>query len=84
RFYPLPDIHFLPKKMASHARPHCLEEEEVWLLYECPLYRTPERSGTLSSTGISTNFITVVNLPSLIAPSHWITRGVALLCQLDD
>lgn len=70
--------------MNLDSRPHYLEEEAVLLLYECPLYRTPERSGMLSSTGISTNFVTAVYLPSLIAPHHWITRGVALLCQLED
>uniref|UniRef100_G1KEF2 AAA+ ATPase domain-containing protein n=1 Tax=Anolis carolinensis TaxID=28377 RepID=G1KEF2_ANOCA len=73
RFHALPDILFLPQK-----------EEAVLLIYECPLYRTPQRSGMLSSTGVSTNFITAVSLPTLIAPSHWITRGVAMLCQLDD
>uniref|UniRef100_A0A8D2LM47 Dynein axonemal heavy chain 14 n=1 Tax=Varanus komodoensis TaxID=61221 RepID=A0A8D2LM47_VARKO len=66
------------------SRPSNLEEEAGLLFYKCPLYRTPQRSGILSSTGISTNFITAVRLPTLTVPSHWITRGVALLCQLDD
>ncbi|KAM6459278.1 dynein axonemal heavy chain 14 [Liasis olivaceus] len=82
RFYPLPDIQFLPQKI-TFCPSHPYEEERL-LLYECPLYKTSQRSGTLSSTGASTNFITVVNLPSLVTPSHWILRGVALLCQLDD
>ncbi|XP_062828664.1 dynein axonemal heavy chain 14 isoform X3 [Anolis carolinensis] len=84
RFHALPDILFLPQKMDHNSRCHYLEEEAVLLIYECPLYRTPQRSGMLSSTGVSTNFITAVSLPTLIAPSHWITRGVAMLCQLDD
>ena len=51
--------------------------------YECPLYRTSSRAGTLSSTGMSTNFITTVSLPSDHVPEFWVMRGVALLCQLD-
>ncbi|XP_060101848.1 dynein axonemal heavy chain 6-like [Heteronotia binoei] len=84
RFYPLPDILFLPQQIGSHQSSHYLEEEAQFLLYECPLYWTPQRSGILSTTGISSNFVTSINLPVLLTPSHWITRGVALLCQLDD
>uniref|UniRef100_A0A8C5S7R5 Dynein heavy chain C-terminal domain-containing protein n=1 Tax=Laticauda laticaudata TaxID=8630 RepID=A0A8C5S7R5_LATLA len=61
---------------------YCGEEDQ--LLYKCPLYKTPQRTGMLSSMGQSINFVTEVNLPSLVTPSHWIMRGVALLCQLDD
>ncbi|XP_063958044.1 dynein axonemal heavy chain 6-like isoform X2 [Lytechinus pictus] len=53
-------------------------------VYECPLYRTSARSGTLSSTGLSTNFVTSIDLPTEQSPDFWIRRGVALLCQLDD
>ncbi|XP_077196785.1 dynein axonemal heavy chain 14 isoform X2 [Paroedura picta] len=84
RYYPLPDMHFLPQQIVSHPSSCNLDEETVFLLYECPLYRTPHRSGILSTTGISSNFVTSVYLPTLLTPSHWITRGVALLCQLDD
>lgn len=52
--------------------------------YECPLYRTSARAGTLSSTGHSTNFVTSVTLLSEHPSDFWVLRGVAMLCQLDD
>ncbi len=53
--------------------------------YECPLYKASTRAGALSTTGLSTNFVLSMLLPTGTAePSHWIMRGVAALCMLDD
>lgn len=52
--------------------------------YECPVYRTSERGGTLSTTGHSSNYILDLMLPSRHPTHHWVCRGAAALTQLDD
>jgi len=54
-------------------------------LYQCPLYRTAARHGTLSTTGHSSNFVTCFDLPcGDRTPGHWTKRGVALIGEEAD
>lgn len=67
----MPVIRFMP----------CLEVSTI-VRYEAPLYKTQQRSGVLSTTGHSTNFVIAVLLRSKNEPDFWIMRGTALVCAV--
>ncbi|CAK9804539.1 Dynein axonemal heavy chain 1 [Anthophora plagiata] len=77
----------LPKELYTNMKPILLLPEVGHKppegIYSCPVYKTINRAGTLSTTGHSTNFVLPMELPSLNPQSHWIKRGVALICALD-
>jgi len=76
-FLQMPLIHLVP-----------LDIGELWSLnefYVCPLYKTSTRAGTLSTTGHSTNFVMYFQLRhGGLGQDHWVRRGTAMLCMLDD
>ena len=69
-----PVVHFNPTKDYKTPVGH----------YSAPIYKTSKRAGTLSTTGMSTNFIVAVDMPTTQDPAYFVLKGAALLCQLND
>jgi dynein heavy chain len=72
-FQPLPLMHLNP--IADRVKP------EKGILVT-PTYRVLSRTGTLSTTGHSTNFVIMLELPSLDPEDKWILAGVACFLAL--
>lgn len=51
-------------------------------IYNAPLYRVLSRTGTLSTTGHSTNFVIMLELLAEHAEDKWILAGVACMLSL--
>jgi len=79
---------------AVHLDPQVDRKPPTEGVYSCPCYKTTVRAGTLSTTGHSTNFVLMVEVPSKEPCSghfskyvetfsaHWIKRAVALFTTL--
>ena len=52
--------------------------------YNCPLYKTTDRRGVLSTTGHSTNFVCDIRVPVDCDAAHWTRRGVAMFLALPE
>jgi len=78
-FDSMPVIWLKPNEQVKIA-----EDLQQCQVYSCPVYKTSARRGVLSTTGHSTNYIISIDLQTDHPQDHWINRGVALLCQLDD
>ena len=50
--------------------------------YQCPLYKVLSRTGTLSTTGHSTNYVVMMEIPSNEEQRKWIKAGVAAFLAL--
>ncbi|CAL6104222.1 Dynein_heavy chain [Hexamita inflata] len=58
--------------------------DKVDVGYTCPVYKTSQRAGVLSSTGQSTNFILPMIVPTDHTEDYFVRFGTCALCQLDD
>ena len=67
-----------------HMIPAPVEKFKQYNHYSCPLYKTADRRGILSTTGHSTNFVMDIRLPCAQSGDHWIRRGACALLTLKD
>lgn len=70
----LPPVHMWPE----------VQHKPEAAKYLCPVYKTSDRRGVLSTTGMSTNFVVALELNTDALPSKWVLTGCAALLNLDD
>lgn len=51
-------------------------------IYLCPLYKVESRAGVLLTTGHSTNFVLLLEMPTDRPQTVWIVAGVAAMLSL--
>jgi hypothetical protein len=94
-FSPLPVLQLVPHEAAADAATDGSNSGDwggsnssraTCRVFECPVYKTPERAGVLSSTGQSTNFLMHMRLPMPAGSNQakWLLQGAAVLCSVDD
>jgi dynein heavy chain, axonemal len=74
-YCPAPGVHMMPAQVKDFKK---------YTHYSCPLYKTADRRGILSTTGHSTNFVMDIRMPCSQGNDHWIRRGACLLLSLKD
>jgi dynein heavy chain len=62
------------------------DEHDYKKMYACPVYKTSDRRGVLSTSGHSSNFIMYMHMRHADQHSEnfWTKRGVAMISQTDD
>jgi dynein heavy chain len=73
-FDTMPVFHFIPAQNFERNKKD----------FACPLYKTAERKGVLTTTGASSNYILDLDIPTSKTPDYWMRMGVAALCALAD
>ena len=75
-FDTMPVFHFIPAQNFEHNKKD----------FACPLYKTAERKGVLTTTGASSNYILDLDIPTSKTPDYcWMRIGCrASLCALAD
>lgn len=62
----------------------CEKLDNDELLYDAPVFRTSSRKSVTTKSGHASNFVTFFKLKSEKPVNHWMFRGAALLCQIND
>ena len=69
---------------AINMIPKSREDVKIGVRYICPVYKTQERKEMLTIIANCNNNIFTILLNTDHSVSHWIKRGVALICQHKD